>query len=51
MRSALHFIPVEHVDEVLAAALNFDESQVQPDLSGFTGQEARRAQASLNLKQ
>ena len=51
VRSALHFIPVEHVDEVLAAALNFDESQVQPDLSGFTGQEARRAQASLNLKQ
>lgn len=50
VRAALHFIPVEQADEVLAAALEFDSPEVQRDLRDL----ARKAvpmDSGLDLRQ
>jgi len=49
VRAALQFLPVEHVDAVLAHALNFEPIAVA-ELSGLSG-ESKQASSRLNLKQ
>lgn len=49
VRAALQFVPVEHVDSVLAHALNL-EPVVLPELSGLSGDSAK-VSGRLNLKQ
>lgn len=50
VRNALHFIPVEHVDEVLSSALEFEAVQTLPDLDGLAGRH-QGVEPTLNLKQ
>ena len=51
VRNALHFIPVGHVDEVLAVALNYEDTHIEPDFSGLTTHEVHQTNVGLNLKQ
>ena len=50
VRSALHFIPVEHVDEVLAAALEFDQAPALLDRLEVRNTSAR-ADRAVAIKQ
>lgn len=50
VRSALHFIPAEHVDEVLSNALEFETSCAVPDLQGLN-EKPRSIKNSISLKQ
>ena len=50
VRAALHFIPVEHVDAVLAQALGLDPAQPAPGAEPVQGESACRT-GGLNLQQ
>lgn len=50
VRAALHFIPVKHVDTVLAEALNFTQSKAAPALAEVTHEPPPQS-AGLSLKQ
>ncbi len=51
VRAALHFIPVEQADEVMAAALIPDCGVALPERANVTATEQRAVNRGLNLKQ
>ncbi len=50
VRAALHFIPVEHVDTVLAQALGLDLTRPDPATEAVAGEKACQ-NGGLNLQQ